>query len=273
MKTSYSSMRRIAPLLKVTGFLMLLGGSSIAAGLFIDVSANPVFLAAVEKAISKQNVSTTPRSSAPNKSLNPATPVTRPLSVFLSVPFVLQAPFGDWGEPWQDACEEASVLMAAAWLKNKTFAPAEAKQKILEMVDYEIYNFGYHRDTSLGQTAKLLKLFGEIENLKLVYDIDLGDIKQELASGNIVIVPAAGAVLTIENPYFSSPPIYHMVVAIGYDDIAGEIIVNDPGTKYGQSFRYSYQVFSRAIHDWTGSEKSVLLGQSGMIVVSSITEL
>lgn len=37
-------------------------------------------------------------------------PIVKPIadSINLAVPFTSQAPTGDWSEPWQNACEEAS---------------------------------------------------------------------------------------------------------------------------------------------------------------------
>ncbi|OGB90798.1 hypothetical protein A2625_07140 [candidate division WOR-1 bacterium RIFCSPHIGHO2_01_FULL_53_15] len=32
-----------------------------------------------------------------------------PNKLELKVPFLCQAPFGDWRQPWQDACEEAAI--------------------------------------------------------------------------------------------------------------------------------------------------------------------
>jgi len=60
-------------------------------------------------------------------------------------------------------------------------------------------------------------------------------------------VPLAGRELN--NPYFRAPgPIYHMLVIKGYD--SDEFIVNEVGTKRGDSFKYKYDVLINAIHDW-----------------------
>src|SRR5437016_6068593 len=50
-----------------------------------------------------------------------AEPVPLPKFVNLPVPFTVQAPFADWQDPRQeDACEEASALMAVYWAQEKT---------------------------------------------------------------------------------------------------------------------------------------------------------
>ena len=191
-----------------------------------------------------------------------------PDHVFLTAPFTPQAPFGDWAQPYQDACEEASVVMAMAWVRRQTtITPAEADRAILALVDYERYHFGYHRDTGVGQSAKLLTHHLGYPNVRKHSDITLADIKSELASGNIVLLPVLGTMLP--NPYYFNQPDYHMVVVVGYDDIAQEFIVHDPGTRRGANFRYKYSTLFAAIHDWTGSPETVTLGPKAALIVAS----
>ena len=58
-----------------------------------------------------------------------------------------------------------------------------------------------------------------------------------------------------------------MVVVRGYDDVAKEFIVNDPGTRFGEGYRYPYATLWAASHDWTGSDATVTAGRKAMIVV------
>ena len=189
-----------------------------------------------------------------------------PLHAYQRVPFSSQAPFGDWTQPFADACEEASVAMAMAWLRGEAELPSErAREEILGQVAYERYYFGHHQDTALRETAKLFTRYYGYERIRLAYDIAPEDITRALSRGNLVIVPAAGRILA--NPYYLSPPPYHMIVLVGYDEVAREFIANDPGTKRGESWRYPYAALWEAIHDWTGSEATLLEGRKGMIVV------
>ncbi len=205
-----------------------------------------------------------PVSAAPTTSQAPR---ALPAAVFIpGVPFTAQAPRGDWSLPFGEACEEASVLMAVAWARGAgALSPLQAEREILGQVAFEDYAFGYHFDTSLAQTIKLFTRYYDYPNVALAYDIKPGDIKRELSRGNIVLVPIAGALLA--NPYYASPPPYHMVVVRGYDDVAGEFIVNDPGTRHGASFRYPSARLWAAVHDWTGSDATISSGRKGMIVV------
>lgn len=192
----------------------------------------------------------------------------------IAVPFSAQAPFGDWGQPWQDACEETSVLMAVAWARGFDLNPDFAATEILRGVAFENRVLGYHQDTNVADTARLFREFYHYENVDIwTSGVTIEDVKKELARGNLVIVPLAGKILAKENPYFTSPPHYHMVVIRGYDEIAQEFIVNEPGTRHGEAFRYSFENLFAAIHDWTGSAETILDGQKAMLVVKPLTFL
>lgn len=188
-----------------------------------------------------------------------------PASVLIDVPFSPQSPFGDWDQPYKDACEETSVLMAVAWARGETLTPEAARREILNQVAFEEYNFGYHRNTSIAETLKLLGAYYGHKNSTLAYDITVDDIKRELARGYLVIVPLSGEILA--NPYFRQTPAYHMLVIRGYDDEKEQFITNDPGTIYGRGYGYGYNHLYQAIHDWEGYERDVKLGRKGMIIV------
>lgn len=194
-------------------------------------------------------------------------PPALPAAAFIpGVPFTPQAPQDDWSLPFSEACEEASVLMAVSWARGvSALSPIQAEREILGQVAFEDYAFGYNHDTSLAQTVKLFTRYYGYPNVALAYDIRPEDIKRELSRGNLVLVPVAGVLLA--NPYYASPPPYHMVVVRGYDDVAGEFIVNDPGTRRGAGFRYPSIRLWEAIHDWTGSDATISSGHKGMIVV------
>lgn len=198
-------------------------------------------------------------------------PAPLPPAVDIPVSFTAQAPFGDWSQPWQDACEETSVLMAMAWVRGITLTPDLAAEEILSLVDFEEEVFSYHRDTNLTDTLRLFTDFYGYKDVELAREaITAERIKKEVAAGNLVIVPLAGELLAAENPYFTSPPHYHMVVIRGYDDTTQQFVTNEPGTRFGDGFRYSYDLLSDAIHDWTGSPDTVFFGERAMIVVRPV---
>ncbi len=193
-----------------------------------------------------------------------------PPYVFLKVPFSSQAPWGDWSEPFQGACEETSVLMSIAWARNWELDPEIANREILAQVAFEDKNFGYSYDTSLADTLKIFTEYYNYDKVKVVYGIEPGDIKRELARGNLVILPLAGKLLG--NPYFRAAPKYHMLVVRGYDDVAQKFITNEPGTAMGEGYGYSYETLYNAVHDWPGVNQDIMTGEKRMIVVSKGSE-
>jgi len=53
-----------------------------------------------------------------------------------------------------------------------------------------------------------------------------------------------------------------MLVAIGYDETS--IITNDPGTRQGSHFAYTYQAFFDSAHDWVTGD--ILQGSKNYLV-------
>jgi len=179
-------------------------------------------------------------------------------------PFQSQAPFANWDQLHDEACEEAAVILVQWWNEDKSTISAQTMDdEILEMVDWEIKNWGSHKDLTVKETAQMAKGF---YNLSLMpkYDITIDDIKKEVAQNHPVIVPTAGRLLG--NPYFRQPgPIYHMLVVIGYS--GNNIIVQDIGTKRGEHYQYNQRVLLNAIHDWNGSPDSIDQGRKAMLVL------
>src|SRR3989344_983109 len=103
-----------------------------------------------------------------------------PDSVDIVVPFSSQAPLGNWGQPWQDACEEASVMMAVAWARGFDLTPDLAAAEILNEVDFENRAFGYHNDTDVEHTLRLFTEFYRYGNIALKKEnISVENIKKE----------------------------------------------------------------------------------------------
>lgn len=187
-----------------------------------------------------------------------------PVKKILIVPFTSQAPYADWSMPYKEACEEASAIILDHFFSGRELNKDIATKEINDLVDWQMKNWGEHKDLTAAETAKMIEQYYGYK-AKVVYDININDIKLEISKGNPVIIPAAGRLLG--NKYFRVPgPIYHMLVVIGYD--ADEIITNDPGTKRGEGYRYTYNTFYNAIHDWTGDEETINQGRKAMIIVS-----
>ncbi len=177
--------------------------------------------------------------------------ILRP-KVKIDVPFYVQSPFAKWDDLHNEACEEASLIMAESWIKNEVLEKQELNQKILDSVVWQKENWGGHFDLNSQEVVELANKYFEIEKIYYTFVNSVDDIKKELNKGNLVIVPTAGRLLG--NPYYRTPgPAYHMLVVVGYNK--KDIITNDPGTRNGENFSYSSDVFFNAIHDWPFSIK------------------
>ena len=195
--------------------------------------------------------------------------VEQKTNIILSVPFVAQAPFGEWSEPrFQDGCEETSALIAMSWAKGeKEISKEDAKKEILAIADFEKEKYGTYRDTSASDTiARILEAYFDYHAAELKKDIEINDIIAELEKGNSLIVPCDGQKL--KNPFFTVPgPDRHMLVIIGYDYETKEFITNDPGTRQGKSFRYPEERLYFALRDYPSGEHLPIIGESKVMIV------
>lgn len=178
---------------------------------------------------------------------------TIPLEYSLAVPFQSQAPTSDWGMPYQEACEEASLIMADAFFNKRSLTVGEMDERIKILVDWETKKFGYYEDTTAAEVVVIAKeyfgLRAEVDS-----DVSVDNIKKYLSQNKLVLVPAAGKVLP--NPNFrNGGPLYHMLVIRGYTP--DKFITNDPGTRKGEEFVYKYQDLLNAVHDWPAAAKAM----------------
>lgn len=178
----------------------------------------------------------------------PTPPQLLPESLNLAVPFTSQAPFGKWDPLHEDACEEAALYMVLQYYAGVTAAkldPAATDQVLIDMVETQTAA-GLGPSVSLAQLADFAASYAGVTT-RIIDNPTVDDIKAEVAKGNPVIVPAAGRVLG--NPFFSGEgPLYHMLVIRGYTETG--FITNEPGTRQGEKYTYSYDVLMKAMGDW-----------------------
>ena len=158
------------------------------------------------------------------------------------------------------------MLMVVHYLNGTPLNPTIAEQEIQDLVSWEHAN-GYGDDVTAAQMAEIAKAkFGLRARIRT--DVSTDAIKEELAAGNPVIVPAAGR--DLGNPYFSGEgPWYHALVIIGYKPgwFGDYIVTNDPGTRHGQQYTYRVQTLLNAIHDWTGVKEEIRSGRKAMVII------
>lgn len=187
-----------------------------------------------------------------------------PSELNLKIPFLLQAPKQNWVQPFEDACEEASLIMVDAFYRGRTanYEADEGIDAILKVVAFEDAEYGYNKDTTSADVAKTAQEFYGYSKT-IVTDATEAKIKAVLANGYPVIVPAYGKALL--NPNFrNGGPEYHMLVIKGYTK-DGQWITNDPGTRRGADYIYPKQRLLDAIHDFNAED--MRQGRKLMIVV------
>lgn len=190
-----------------------------------------------------------------------------PKEILLKVPFTPQAPTGNWDELHNEACEEASVLMANAFFAGdtrSTLSPNEAEKEIEKLTQWQQENLGYYLSIDSEEVARMTK---EVYGLKaeVLREFSEDTLKKALSENKLVLVPVNGRLLG--NPYFKQPgPIYHMFVIKGYNK--DTFIVNEPGTKRGKDYQYSYQTIRGAIGDYDHSKKETVSSRPAIVIVS-----
>lgn len=193
----------------------------------------------------------------------PISPEKLPDEINLNIPFVSQAPFSDWGMPYQEACEEAAAIMIQYYFENKQLDAKTMDEEILKLVAWQERTLGYYKDTTAAETARILREYFNRKNVEVIYDFKIEDIKEAVSRGQPVILLAAGRLLP--NPNFRYPgPIYHAIVIKGYTK-DGKIITNDPGTRKGKDFLYTPESLMNAAHEWNA--ENILKGRKAIVVV------
>ncbi len=190
-------------------------------------------------------------SSKPSVNENIEPPVLAKDEINLNISFTSQAPTANWVEPFENACEEASVLMIDYYYQNKKFSSKkETEELLLSMVKWQEDNWGEHSNLSLAKLAEYISLNYSYRP-EIIDNPSINLIKQYLNNGLPIIVPANGKKLA--NPNFrNGGPDYHMLVIKGYLD--DKFITNDPGTRLGADFIYTQDNLMSSMADWDGNK-------------------
>lgn len=210
---------------------------------------------------------TTPRGQTPAPSPTPPPdPVEIKTTLLLAVPFTPQAPTGNWDTIHNEDCEEASAVMANAYFNGPHTPKLDTQYvegQLTKLTDWEMKTFGYNLDITSEETVEMIKANYGL-NAKMVTDFSEASIKKELAQDHLVLIPVNGQM--IGNPNYKQPgPKYHVLVIRGYT--ATSIITNDPGTRNGLNYAYSYSTLYKASGNWSHVLGKVDLNDKNIIVV------
>lgn len=194
---------------------------------------------------------------------------TIPQKVLREAPFTSQAPLGEWSDPLQqDGCEEASVLMAVLWGRNQNLESSQAyKDAIIAISQWEESVYGTAKDTSAEDTVeRIFKGFFEYDHAFTKSINSHQEIIDLLTEGNIIVAPMNGQ--TLGNPHYVQPgPERHMLVIKGYDLEKSEFITNDPGTRFGEGYRYNFQKLYTSIRDYPTGNHLPITTINRMIII------
>lgn len=187
-----------------------------------------------------------------------------PSSVSLAVPFSAQAPNGTWTAPYDEACEEASIIMVEHFILGSGLSRQSADQEIVSLTSF-VSQMGYGVDISAADMANIIEnYYNRRTKVYTGQEVSIENIKLLVAQGYPVIVPFAGQ--NVGNKHYVAPgPPYHVAVITGYDE--NYFYVNDPGTQFGESYKYDQVVFTNAIHDWGGSKNSITQSPKSVLVL------
>ncbi len=183
--------------------------------------------------------------------------------------FVQQAPEKNWDQPWQDACEEASLITVDYFYKNiKSITTTENRDAILKMIEFENQQ-GFTHDINIEQMSLVAQKYLGYQT-KIIENPTIEDIKKYLVQNIPVIVTGNGKTLYQENKHFNSGgPYYHSLVILGYDDNKKQFTTHDVGTKAGAYFKYSYNLLMESIHDFpsSGQKEDINSGPKRVLIL------
>lgn len=170
----------------------------------------------------------------------------------LNVPYVSEAPEGDWSGNWVNACEEATITMVEYYYKGyQNVSVNEAKTSLQKLFDEEDNRYGNNKNADASQMHEMISAFESFESI-IVENPTIDQIKNELLNGRPVISLHRGFTLNNPNiPFSPTKSSYHTVVVVGFDDVSQEFITHDPGDDVdGVNHRYSYESFMSSLHNY-----------------------
>lgn len=194
--------------------------------------------------------------STPSTNSTTSTPTvsTLPIEFNLAVPFTSQAPLSVWDVVHEDTCEEAAIYMIHRFYEGDPAGkinPSVADAELLKIVEFEKALFGFFESTTAAQISVLAEQMYGYERVEVITDPTIEDLKTHISAGRPVIVPAAGRMLG--NPNFTGEgPLYHALVLKGYTKT--NFVTNEPGTRLGADYQYSFETVMNAMHDWNGGD-------------------
>ena len=189
-------------------------------------------------------------------------------SVTISVTHTAQAPDGNWKDMrLLNASQEASLVMTVHWLYGRPLTSVQALKEIRDADEFIQAAFNGATQLSLDDLARTFRGHAGYADVAVASGNMNEDIKKALAAGSIVIVPVSSKALNNQY-YLPTLPDQHAVLVRGYDDSKKQFIVNDPGTRRGDGYRYGYDIFQHALRTYgTGTAGWPSETNTGMLII------
>jgi hypothetical protein len=176
----------------------------------------------------------------------------KPNKLILDVPYINEAPDGNFSGNWKNACEEASITMVEKYYSGEKSVSIE-EAKISMRILFDIQDRLYGTNASID-AIKIVEVINKYSSYKAILKNSptINEIKKELIYKHPIISLHYGFDLQNKNiPFSVIGSYYHVMVIVGYDNKTKEFIVNDDGDmKNGKNHRYEYNLFMNSLHDY-----------------------
>ncbi|MBI5221653.1 MAG: C39 family peptidase [Candidatus Magasanikbacteria bacterium] len=172
--------------------------------------------------------------------------------VKIKVPYTSEVPLGRWTKPWNNACEEASMVMAESYYSGfESMDKGTAVKYMSPLFTIENKIFGGNADSDSVRTAKLLNDYLSV-NALIKTAPTLEEIKDQLRQRKPVITFHYAKEIKNSNYHWrAGGSYYHVMLLVGFDDNTNEFLVHDSGDdKTGEYHRYSYDVIMNSLRDF-----------------------
>ena len=139
--------------------------------------------------------------------------------VILDVPYVSEAPDGNWTGSWINACEEASITMVHRFYQGEsTTTIAESKEFMTLLFNEQKKLYKSDMNSNSERTLDLIKKFADF-NGEIITDPTIDSIKNEIKNGRPVISLHYGVDLQNPNvPFKPTGSAFHVIVVVGFND-------------------------------------------------------
>ncbi len=160
--------------------------------------------------------------------------------------FFSQAPYWNWNQPYQDACEEASLLIGQYYIKWLTKTKEQYNKDLLNMVELEMEMLWYFESTTIMEMKQIINRRDPSISARIIEHPTIQDIEREISKNNVVVTPLYWKWLG--NPHYALwGPEYHFLVIKWYTK--DSFITHDVWTMHWANRNYNKNLIMENIHD------------------------